>query len=98
MIEVSAHDCLIQFVADTFDKAMEIEMTNGISRRIAAHFLFVATGLIVLAIPAFSQQPTTAQRNAIREACRSDYEAHCASVPTGGMPALKCLQSNMASL
>lgn len=73
-------------------------MTNGISRRIAAHFLFIATGLTVLAIPAFSQQPTTAQRNAIRESCRSDYEAHCASVPTGGMPALKCLQGNMASL
>lgn len=73
-------------------------MTNGIQRRMAAHFFLTAASLVVLLAPALSQQPTTAQRNAIREACRSDYEAHCASVPTGGKPALDCLQKNMSSL
>jgi hypothetical protein len=65
--------------------------------RLALQLVCLGAGFIAMA-PAFAQTPTTAQRNAIREACRSDYEAHCASVPTGGMPALKCLQSNMASL
>ena len=31
-------------------------------------------------------------------ACRADYEAHCASVPPGGMASLQCLQKNMSSL
>lgn len=65
--------------------------------RLALQLVCFGAGLVVSA-SAFAQAPTTAQRNAIREACRTDYEAHCASVPTGGMPALKCLQSNMASL
>jgi hypothetical protein len=72
--------------------------TEGIAHRVAAPFIFIAMSLIVTTGPAAPQQPSTAQRNAIREACRSDYEAHCASVPTGGKPALMCLQKNMASL
>jgi hypothetical protein len=51
-----------------------------------------------MALPAFSQQPTDAQRSAIRAQCRADYEAHCASVPPGGMASLQCLQKNMSSL
>jgi hypothetical protein len=58
----------------------------------------VATVIVTLATPAFSQAPTDAQRSAIRAACRSDYEAHCASVPPGGMASLQCLQKNMSSL
>ncbi|MDB5564428.1 MAG: hypothetical protein JWP84_994 [Tardiphaga sp.] len=73
-------------------------MTKGLERRLAALLAVISTSLVVLTIPAASQQPTSAQRNAIREECRSDYEAHCASVPTGGKPALMCLQKNMASL
>lgn len=65
--------------------------------RLALQLACLGAGLVASA-SAFAQAPTTAQRNAIREACRSDYEAHCASVQPGGMPALKCLQSNMASL
>jgi len=45
-----------------------------------------------------AQQPSQAQANAIRQSCRSDYQAHCASVPTGGAAALQCLQANIASL
>jgi Cysteine rich repeat len=64
----------------------------------AAHTAFMVTVLFAVATPAFSQAPTDAQRNAIRSECRSDYEAHCASVPPGGAASLQCLQKNMSSL
>jgi len=40
-------------------------------------------GAIVISASAFAQAPTDAQREAIRSACRSDYIAHCSSVPPG---------------
>src|SRR6266700_1199727 len=60
--------------------------------------LWMAASLSLAAMPAFSQQPTHSQRDAIRSACRADYEAHCASVPPGGAASLQCLQQNMSSL
>src|SRR6476620_7344252 len=51
-----------------------------------------------LTMPVFSQAPTDAQRNAIRSECRSDYEAHCASIPPGGAASLQCLQKNISGL
>lgn len=66
--------------------------------RFAALFALIATALAFLIDPAAAQQPTSAQRDAIRSACRSDYEANCASVPPGGKPSLMCLQKNMANL
>jgi hypothetical protein len=51
-----------------------------------------------VAASAFAQAPSDAQRAAIRSACRSDYIAHCSSVPPGGAESLQCLQKNMASL
>ncbi|MGH7156177.1 MAG: cysteine rich repeat-containing protein, partial [Acetobacteraceae bacterium] len=62
-------------------------------RALALAVCFAAT-----AAPAWAQQPTQAQSNAIRQACRADYQAHCASVPTGGSASLACLQQNAASL
>ena len=53
---------------------------------------------LLIASPAFAQAPTDAQRAAIRSECRSDYEAHCASVAPGGLESLQCLQNNMSSL
>jgi len=47
---------------------------------------------------AFAQKPSQAQINAMRQSCRSDYMAHCSSVPTGGAPALNCLKQNFANL
>jgi hypothetical protein len=44
---------------------------------------------------AFSQAPTEAQREAIKSECRSDYMAHCSSIPPGGAASLECLQKNM---
>jgi hypothetical protein len=52
----------------------------------------------MMASAAVAQQPTEAQRDAIRSDCRSDYIAHCSSVPPGGMASLQCLQKNMSSL
>jgi hypothetical protein len=55
-------------------------------------------GAIVISASALAQAPTDAQREAIRSACRSDYMAHCSSVPPGGLESLQCLQKNMSSL
>ncbi|WP_349628209.1 cysteine rich repeat-containing protein [Bradyrhizobium sp. S69] len=44
------------------------------------------------------KKPSSAQAAAIRSACRSDYMAHCASVPTGGAAALNCLKQNKSKL
>ena len=60
--------------------------------------LLMTAIVVITASPAFSQAPTEAQRDAIRSACRADYEAHCASVPPGGAASLQCLQKNMSSL
>jgi len=66
--------------------------------RTAALFASTATVIFAVAMPAFSQAPTDAQRSAIRSECRSDYEAHCASIPPGGAASLQCLQKNISSL
>jgi hypothetical protein len=67
-------------------------------RPAAALWASLATILFADVTPVFSQAPTDAQRSAIRSQCRSDYEAHCASVPPGGAASLQCLQKNMSSL
>jgi hypothetical protein len=68
------------------------------SKRNAARRILMAALLVAAATPALAQQPTDAQRSAIRSACRSDYMAHCSSVPPGGLASLQCLQKNMSSL
>ena len=72
-------------------------MIKALSRA-AASSAQAAAVLLALATPAFSQAPTDAQRSAIRSACRSDYQAHCSSIPLGGMASLQCLQQNLSSL
>jgi hypothetical protein len=47
---------------------------------------------------AAAKKPTSAQVSAIRSACRGDYTKVCAGVPTGGAPALECLEKNKASV
>ncbi|KJC47211.1 hypothetical protein UP09_10260 [Bradyrhizobium sp. LTSP885] len=47
---------------------------------------------------ATARKPSSAQISAIRSACRSDYPSVCAGVPTGGAPALQCLEKNKARL
>src|ERR1700728_2560311 len=72
-------------------------MINTLGRA-ATLWTSLATLAFAAAAPAFSQAPTDAQRSAIRAQCRADYQAHCASVPPGGMASLQCLQKNMSSL
>ena len=45
-----------------------------------------------------AKQPSSAQISAIRSACRSDYPKVCAGVPTGGAPALQCLEKNRSKV
>jgi len=54
--------------------------------------------ILLLAGPALAQQASEAQRNAIRQACPTDYRAHCADVPAAGQAAFACLQRNLAQL
>jgi hypothetical protein len=74
-----------------------IQMIDS-SKCVAVICAATAAAIFATASSAFSQAPTDAQRSAIRAQCRSDYEAHCASVPPGGMASLQCLQKNMSSL
>ena len=67
-------------------------------KRVAALSTLTAVVVLTITMPAASQQPTDEQRNAIRSACRADYEANCASVPPGGAASLQCLQKNMSKL
>lgn len=69
-------------------------MLNDVATRRA----LLAAAFFAIATPALAQAPTDAQKSAIRSSCRSDYQAHCASVTPGGAEALQCLEKNMSSL
>jgi hypothetical protein len=73
------------------------QMIN-ILRHIAARSAATAVVAMLMANTVDAQAPTDAQRSAIRSQCRSDYMAHCSSVPPGGIESLQCLQKNMSSL
>jgi hypothetical protein len=70
----------------------------NILRHIAARSAATAVVALLMANTVHAQAPTDAQRSAIRSQCRSDYIAHCSSVPPGGIESLQCLQKNMSSL
>jgi Cysteine rich repeat len=59
-------------------------------------------GLLVISLslvsPAVAQKPSRAQVNAVRQACRADYQTYCSTVPTGGSASLACLERNAQSL
>jgi len=62
-------------------------------------FSLLAGLLAALALEqAAAQQPTQAQRDGIRAACRSDFIANCAGVQPGGKEAFECLIRNDAKL
>src|SRR6266478_9273293 len=68
----------------------------GLRARMNAVGPIVFMAALVAPLSAAAQQPTSAQASAIRQACRADYQANCAGVPTGGQAALACLQRNAA--
>ena len=47
---------------------------------------------------ALAQQPTAAQGEALRSACRSDFISQCRGGPPGGADALQCLKQNAPRL
>src|ERR1700753_1791122 len=63
-----------------------------------ALFTTAASAAAAFTTTALAQAPTDAQRAAIKSQCRSDYIAHCSSVPPGGAASLQCLAKNMSSL
>jgi hypothetical protein len=71
--------------------------SNAVLRR-ARLMAFAVVALLAASAETRAQQPSQTKINTVRSACRSDYMAHCASIPPGGKPALECLQKNVASL
>jgi hypothetical protein len=67
-------------------------------KRAAKLWALLAAATFATAAPGFAQAPSQAQRDAIKSQCRSDYIAHCSSIPPGGEASLQCLQKNMSSL
>jgi hypothetical protein len=72
-------------------------MINAL-KRAAKLWVPLAAATFATAAPGFAQAPSQAQRDAIKAQCRSDYMAHCSSIPPGGEASLQCLQQNMSSL
>ena len=72
-------------------------MINTLTRAVALGAV-VTAAIFASAALALSQAPSEAQREAIKSRCRSDYLAHCSSIPPGGEASLQCLQKNMSSL
>jgi outer membrane biosynthesis protein TonB len=62
------------------------------------YFAFAGLLLALSYEQASAQQPTEAQRDAIRAACRSDFMANCSGVQPGGKEAFECLLRNDARL
>jgi hypothetical protein len=77
-------------------------MHNAFWRSLALSALcsaaIITTTASIVSTGAMAQAPTQTQRAAIKSQCRSDYIAHCSSIPPGGAASLQCLQKNMASL
>ena len=66
--------------------------------KICGSFLLGSLFIVPVFAPVAAQQPTEAEREAIRSACRSDFMTHCASVQPGGKEALECLLQNDSML
>jgi len=70
---------------------------NGLHpRSLAAPLAHSVAAALLCASAITGAQPIAAQQNAIRQACRSDYMAHCSGVTPGGAEALACLQQHAA--
>jgi hypothetical protein len=74
-----------------------MEMINTL-KRAAKLWTLLTAATFATAAAGLAQAPSQAQRDAIKAQCRSDYIAHCSSIPPGGEASLQCLQKNMSSL
>ncbi|MEO8303212.1 MAG: hypothetical protein ABI724_03760 [Betaproteobacteria bacterium] len=73
---------------------MDMDVGHHTIRAINLRYGCVLAFLATACLPAAAQQPSAAQAGVIRQACRTDYQANCAGVPTGGQAALACLQQH----
>jgi hypothetical protein len=64
----------------------------------ASRIAALVAAVLGFAGAALAQRPSEQQIAAIRQACRSDYIAHCAGIPPGGAQALACLREHLASV
>src|ERR1043166_7768690 len=58
----------------------------------------LVAAFVGIAGAALAQRPSEEQIAHVRQACRSDYIAHCASIQPGGAEALMCLRQHLTSL
>jgi hypothetical protein len=72
------------------------KMINTLAR--GAALGAIMTLLMSFVSSASAQGPSEAQREAVKAQCRSEYMAHCSSIPPGGEASLQCLAKNMSSL
>src|ERR1700683_1322406 len=71
---------------------------RGKGHAMLRYFAFAGLLLALSHEQVSAQQPTQAQRDAIRVACRSDFMANCSGVQPGGKEAFECLLQNDAKL
>lgn len=64
----------------------------------AARVAALIAALVGFAQAASAQRPSEEQIAAIRQACRSDFIAHCVGVTPGGPQALACLREHLSDL
>jgi hypothetical protein len=67
-------------------------------RFVACSYSLVGVLLAIAPLASEAQQPTPQQQSAIRNSCRSDFQANCAGVQPGGAEALQCLRQNVAKV
>jgi Cysteine rich repeat len=60
--------------------------------------VMLGASLMVVSISHAQAQPSPAQTEAIRSACRSDFMANCSGVQPGGKDALECLKRQLGKL
>jgi hypothetical protein len=60
--------------------------------------LIAVAFVLCIAADARAQEPTEAQRDAIRASCRSDFIANCSGVQPGTMAAVECLKRDETKL
>ena len=78
-----------------YAKGDAMNSTPKIARALSITAAFLT---LLIANPVAAQQPTQAERDAIRASCRSDFMTNCSGVTPGGKEALDCLIQNEAKL
>lgn len=76
-------------------------MITQIDRLLMRAVLVMSLSVVAVtmtSVLASAQIPTQAQQQALRANCVADYRANCATVPTGGMAALVCLEEHVDKL